>query len=314
MIKRTLCFTNPAYLSLRDGQMVIRLPEVERSDMPDMLKKEAVRTIPVEDIGVMVLDNRQITMTHGLLEALLENNCSVITCDSRGMPVGLMLPLCGNTVQSERFRCQLDASVPLKKQLWQQTVKAKIANQTVVLAACAKAETGCMRRWEADVRSGDPDNLEGRAAAYYWKSLFAGVPGLQQFTRDRQGLPPNNLLNYGYAILRAVIARSLVSSGLLPTLGIHHHNRYNAYCLADDIMEPYRPLVDCLVFGIVNEYGGNTPEDITKELKMRLLGIPVTDVRISGKRSPLMLAATQTTASLYKCFTGEVRRIAYPVM
>lgn len=314
MIKRTLCFTNPAYLSLKDKQMVIRLPEVEKSDMPDILKKESVRTIPVEDIGVVVLDNRQITLTHGLLEALLENNCSVVTCDSHSMPVGLMLPLCGNTVQSERFHYQLDASVPLKKQLWQQTVKAKIDNQAVVLSACAGVETGCMRRWSADVRSGDPDNLEGRAAAYYWKSLFVGVPGLSGFTRDRQGIPPNNLLNYGYAILRAVIARSLVSSGLLPTFGIHHHNRYNAYCLADDIMEPYRPLVDSLVFGIVNEYGGNMPEDITKELKMRLLGIPVTDVRISGKRSPLMLAATQTTASLYKCFTGEVRRIAYPVM
>ena len=314
MIKRTLCFTNPAYLSLKDGQMVVRLPEVERSDMPDMLKKEAVRTIPVEDIGVVVLDNRQITITQGLLEALLENNCSVITCDSRGMPVGLMLPLCGNTVQSERFRCQLDASVPLKKQLWQQTVKAKIANQAAVLGACAKAETGCMRRWEADVRSGDPDNLEGRAAAYYWKSLFAGVPKLQQFTRDRQGLPPNNLLNYGYAILRAVIARSLVSSGLLPTLGIHHHNRYNAYCLADDIMEPYRPYVDSLVYGITEERGGDVPADITKELKTLLLGIPVADVRIGGRRSPLMVAATQTTASLHKCFTGEARRIAYPEM
>lgn len=314
MIKRTLCFTNPAYLSLKDRQMVIRLPEVEKSDIPDVLKKESVRTIPVEDIGVVVLDNRQITITHGLLEALLENNCSVVTCDSRSMPVGLMLPLCGNTVQSERFRDQLDASVPLKKQLWQQTVKAKIDNQAAVLAACAGAETGCMRRWSADVRSGDPDNLEGRAAAYYWKSLFAGVPGLSSFTRDRQGIPPNNLLNYGYAILRAVIARSLVSSGLLPTLGIHHHNRYNAYCLADDIMEPYRPLVDSLVFDIVNEYGGDTPEDITKELKMRLLGIPVTDVKIGGKRNPLMVAATQTTASLYKCFTGEARRIAYPVM
>ena len=286
MIKRTLCFTNPAYLSLKDGQMVVRLPEVERSDMPDMLKKEAVRTIPIEDIGAVVLDNRQITITHGLLEALLENNCSVITCDSRGMPGGLMLPLCGNTVQS----------------------------QTAVLAACAKAETGCMRRWEADVRSGDTDNLEGRAAAYYWKSLFAGVPGLQQFTRDRQGLPPNNLLNYGYAILRAVIARSLVSSGLLPTLGIHHHNRYNAYCLADDIMEPYRPYVDSLVYGITEERGGGVPADITKELKTLLLGIPVADVRIGGRRSPLMVAATQTTASLHKCFTGEARRIAYPEM
>ena len=312
MIKRTLCFTNPAYLSLKDRQMVIRLPEVEKSNMPDRMKKNAVRTVPVEDIGVVVLDNRQITLTHGLLEALLENNCSVITCNSRGMPVGLMLPLCGNTIQSERFRQQTDASLPLKKQLWQQTVKAKIDNQAAVLVACSGAETGCMTRWSADVRSGDPDNLEGRAAAYYWKTLFADSPGLDGFTRDRVGAPPNNLLNYGYAILRAVVARSLVSSGLLPTLGIHHHNRYNAYCLADDVMEPYRPYVDELVYGIVKEYDGRIPDDITKEMKMRLLGIPVIEVKIGGKRSPLMVAATQTTASLCKCFSGEVRRMAYP--
>lgn len=314
MIKRTLCFTNPAYLSLKDRQMVIRLPEVEKSDMPDALKVGSVRTIPIEDVGVVVLDNKQITLTQGLLEALLENNCSVITCDSRSMPVGLMLPLCGNTLQSERFRDQLDASLPLKKQLWQQTVKAKIDNQMAVLARCAGAETGCMRHWAADVRSGDPDNLEGRAAAYYWKNLFRGLSWLAGFTRDREGMPPNNLLNYGYAILRAVIARSLVSSGLLPTLGIHHHNRYNAYCLADDMMEPYRPYVDEFVYGIVVEYGADIPDDITKDLKMRLLGIPVVEVRIGGKRSPLMVAATQTTASLYKCFTGEMRRIAYPEM
>ena len=225
MIKRTLCFTNPAYLSLRDKQMVIRLPEVENSGAPDALKKEATRTVPVEDIGVVVLDNKQITMTHGLLEALLENNCAVITCDSRSLPVGLMLPLCGNTVQNERFREQISASLPLKKQLWQQTVKTKIANQAAVLAKHTGAGTGCMARWAADVRSGDPDNLEGRAAAYYWRNLFAAEPGLDGFTRDRQGPPPNNLLNYGYAILRAVVARSLVSSGMLPTLGIHRLRR-----------------------------------------------------------------------------------------
>ena len=312
MIKRTLCFTSPAYLSLKDRQMVIRLPEAEKAGVPEALKREAVRTIPVEDIGVAVLDNRRITVTHGLLEALLENNCAVVTCDGRGMPVGLMLPLCGNTVQSERFRDQISASIPLKKQLWQQTVKAKIDNQAEVLAECAGAETGCMHRWSADVRSGDADNLEARAAAYYWKNLFADVPVPGPFTRDREGAPPNNLLNYGYAILRAVVARSLVSSGLLPTLGIHHHNRYNAYCLADDVMEPYRPYVDRLVHGIAVEMRGNVPADLTKELKMRLLGIPVIDVKIGGKRSPLMVAATQTTASLYKCFKGEARRIAYP--
>jgi len=313
MIKRTLCFTNSAWLSLKDRQLVIKMPEVEKNDLPERMKRDSVRTIPVEDIGVVVLENKQITITQGLLEALLENNCAVITCDSRSMPVGLMLPLAGNTVQSERFRSQIDASLPLKKQLWQQTVKMKIANQAAVLANHTDAETGCMRHWTDDVRSGDPDNLEGRAAAYYWKQLFKDIPQLSGFTRARDGLPPNNLLNYGYAILRAVIARALVGSGMLPTLGIHHHNRYNAYCLADDVMEPYRPYVDELVFSIISDAASDY-SDLTKEIKMRLLGVPTLDVRIGGKRSPLMIAAMQTTASLYKCFAGELRRIAYPEM
>ena len=239
MIKSTLYFGNPAYLSLRNNQLIIRLPEVEKNDtLPDSFKRDTVRSKPIEDIGVVVLDHKQITITSGVLEALLENNCAIITCDCKSMPVGLMLPLCGNTTQNERFRDQLDASLPLKKQLWQQTVKMKIENQATVLSKSRNCEIKNMRVWANDVRSGDPDNLEARAAAYYWKNLF---PKIEGFTRDREGIPPNNLLNYGYAILRAVVARGLVSSGLLPTLGIHHHNRYNAYCLADDIMEPYRP-------------------------------------------------------------------------
>lgn len=312
MIKKTLYFGNPAYLSLRMQQMVIKLPEVEKQkDLPDIIKENSVVTRPIEDIGIVVLDNRQITLTQGLLEALLEKNCAVITCDSHRMPVGLMLPLCGNTIQSERFQCQIAASQPLRKQLWQQTVKAKIDNQAKVLSICSKAETGCMERWSADVKSGDSENLEARAAAYYWKKLFSEIDGLDDFTRDRDGTPPNNLLNYGYAILRAVVARALVSSGMLPTLGIHHHNRYNAYCLADDIMEPFRPYVDELVFDIVNEYGVGHLE-LTKDVKARLLSIPTLDVVISGKRSPLMVGVAQTTASLFKCFNGEVRRIVYP--
>lgn len=312
MIKKTLYFGNPAYLSLRTGQMVIKLPEVERNNtLPETFKRQAEVTKPIEDIGVVVLDNKQITITQGLLEALLENNSAVITCDSKSMPVGLMLPLCGNSIQNERFRDQLEASVPLKKQLWQQTIKAKIENQAAVLSCCTGKEIGCMQAWANDVRSGDPDNLEGRAAAYYWKSLFADIEGLENFTRNRDGIHPNNLLNYGYAILRAVVARALVSSGMLPTLGIHHHNRYNAYCLADDIMEPYRPNVDDIVFSIVREYGSDNLE-LTKEIKVRLLSIPTTEVIIGGKRSPLMVAVSQTTASLYRCFSGELRRITYP--
>lgn len=309
MIKRTLCFSNPAYLSLTNSQLVIKLPEVEKNDLPESFKRSATTTIPIEDIGVVVLDNRQITITQGVLEALLENNCAVITCDSSHLPVGLLLPLCGNTTQNERFRSQLDASLPLQKQLWQQTVQCKIHNQATVLKQTRDAVVKNMLAWETEVKSGDSDNLEGRAAAYYWKNMFPAVEG---FTRDRDGVSPNNLLNYGYAILRAVVARSLVGSGLLPTLGIHHHNKYNAYCLADDIMEPYRPYVDKLVVDIVGKFG--YPDELTTELKRELLVIPTLDVVITGQRSPLIVAVAQTTASLYKCFSGEIRKIAYPVI
>ena len=310
MIKKTLCFSNPIYLSLRNAQLVLHIPEVENNKtLPEAIKKEAERTIPIEDIGVVVLDNRRITITSGAMEALLENNCAVITCNQKSMPVGLLLPLCGNTTQNERFRSQLEASLPLRKQLWQQTIKQKILNQEHVLRINTAQETNCMRVWSNDVRSGDPDNLEARAAAYYWKNVFTTYPN---FVRDREGTPPNNLLNYGYAILRAIIARALVGSGLLPTLGIHHHNRYNAYCLADDIMEPYRPYVDQLVLDIIQ--CNSEISDITRDLKMQLLGIPMLDVVINGKRSPLMIAAQQTTASLARCFAGENKRISYPEM
>lgn len=308
MIKKTLCFSNPAYLSLKDAQLVIKLPEIIKAKgLPEVVKNQGELTRPIEDIGVVVLDNKQITITSGALEALLENNCAVITCDSRSMPVGLLLPLTGNTTQNERFRDQIGASLPLRKQLWQQTIQCKIRNQAKVLNLCTNTETKCMLVWANDVRSGDPDNLEARAAVFYWKGLLGRIQG---FVRDREGIPPNNLLNYGYAILRAVVARSLVASGLLPTLGIHHHNRYNAYCLADDIMEPYRPYVDQLVFNIVEQYGEDI--EISKDIKTELLSIPTLDVVIGGKRSPLMVGVSQTTASLYKCFSGELRKIAYP--
>lgn len=311
MIKRTLYFGNPAYLSLRNAQLVIKRPEVEkRNDLTDEVKKDFEQTVPIEDIGVVLLDNKRITITSGVIEALLANNAAFITCDSRNMPTGLMLPLIGNTLQNERFRAQLAASVPLRKQLWQQTIKQKIANQAHVLQLYTKTNTGCMRTWVNEVRSGDPDNVEGKAAAYYWKNLFDEY--YPDFVRGREGEPPNNLLNYGYAILRAVIARALVGSGLLPTFGIHHHNRYNAYCLADDIMEPYRPYVDELVHEIVRTE--KNISELTLNIKARLLNIPVIDVEIDGKRSPLMIAAGQTTASLYKCFSGELRQISYPSM
>ena len=302
MIKRTLYFGNPAYLSMRNAQLVIHLP-----DANGMEDRAGNNTIPIEDIGVVILDHKQITITHGLMETLLANNSAVITCDSSRMPVGLLLPLSGNTTQSERFQAQIDASAPLLKQLWQQTIQFKIENQAYVLNTKRKIVVKNMLAWVADVKSGDSDNLEARAAAYYWANMFPDIP---EFRRGREGVPPNNLLNYGYAILRAVVARSLVASGLLPTLGIHHHNRYNAYCLADDIMEPYRPFVDRLVVEIIDS--GEDISELSKSIKAKLLNIPVLDVQLNNQRSPLMIAVGLTTASLAKCYLGEVRKIVYP--
>lgn len=310
MIKKTLYFGSSSYLSLRNAQLVYRMPEVEKNDtVPESFKKDAERTIPVEDIGVVVIDNKRITITSGLLEALLENNCAIITCDSKSMPVGLMLPLYGNTLQNERFHTQIDASLPLRKMLWQQTVKQKILNQAYVLKKVTGMMPKNMLTWSNNVKSGDSDNLEARAATYYWRNIFPSIPN---FIRGNDEEPPNNLLNYGYAILRACVARGLVASGLLPTFGIHHHNRYNAYCLADDIMEPYRPYVDELVIDLIGRVKDFS--ELTREIKAQLLVIPTLDVVIDGKRSPLMIAVGQTTASLYKCFSGELRKISFPEM
>lgn len=303
MIKRTLYFGNPAYLSLKLNQLTIKIPG-QKNDSGT----ETIRTIPVEDIGIVVLDHKQITITHGLIEKLLENNCAIITCSSNHMPVGLILPLYSNTIQNERFRSQLDSSLPLRKQLWQQTVQQKINNQAAVLEYATGTRHNNMLIWSANVRSGDSGNMEARAAAYYWPSLFSDK---DYFVRGKDEEEPNNLLNYGYAVLRAIIARALVSSGLLPTLGIHHHNRYNAYCLADDIMEPYRPYVDKLVFNLCKKYDNL---ELTTEIKKELLSIPTLDVTINERRSPLMVAASTTSSSLVKCFSGEIRKIAYPIL
>lgn len=296
MIKRTLYFGNPAYLSFKDNQLVVKAPD------------GTVKTAAIEDVGFVILDNPQITLSHVLLSALVENNCAVISCDKTHLPNGLFLPLSSNTLQSERFQAQVTASIPLKKQLWQQTVQQKLLNQAKVLQLKRNLPAKNMLAWANSVRSGDVDNREAVAAAYYWKEMFPDIP---DFTRDRYGVPPNNLFNYGYAILRGVVARSLVASGLLPTLGIHHHNRYNAYCLADDIMEPYRPIVDKLIIEIL-EGADDFPQEIGKDHKIALLKIPVLDVWIDGKRSPLMNAVATTTTSLYRCYAGEMRKVLYP--
>lgn len=329
MIKRTLYFGNPAYLSFKDSQLVIKLPEVVKNDtLPKVFKTSAIKTIPIEDIGIVVLDNYQITITQGLLAALSENNAVIINCDFKHLPFSITLPMAAHNSYTEKLRFQIEASVPLKKNLWQQTIVAKINNQAALLEKIG-IDAARMHYLAGIVKSGDIENCEGRAAAYYWKVIFEGdsekdnatqcrgdLESYRQlnkgdsFKRHRYGEPPNNLLNYGYAILRGVVARSLVASGLLTALGIHHRNKYNAYCLADDIMEPYRPLVDELVLQIASEE--DDLEKLTPAIKRKLLQIPAIDIFIDGQKSPLMVGMKRTTASLMQCFEGESRKLIYP--
>lgn len=299
MIKRTLYFGNPSYLKKSQSQLVIEYP----SD----ISRES-KTIPIEDVGLIVLDHARITVSQSLLAALIENNAAVLCCNSKHMPEGLFMPFAANHQYAEKLRHQLSASEPLKKSLWQQTIKDKIGNQYENLRRHGiKADN--LLYWKKQVRSGDPDNYEGRAAAYYWKVVFGED---RPFKRWREGEPPNNLLNYGYAVLRAVVARSLVGSGMLPAVGIHHRNKYNPFCLADDVMEPYRPFVDELILKITEMYSEDDIMDMSKEVKSELLRIPTLDVVVDGQSSPLMVAVGRTTASLMQCFEGERRKILYP--
>ncbi len=295
MIKRTLYFGNPAYLKTANEQLVI-----------EMHDSGEIKSAPIEDIGLLLLDHQQITITQALMAKLLAANVALITCDQSHHPAGLFLNLDGHTLQSQKFKAQVEASIPLKKQLWQQTVCAKIQNQATLLQA-QREDHKLLLTYVKEVKSGDADNHEARAAAYYWKRVF---PDFLKFRRERYGPPPNNLLNYGYSILRALVARSLTASGLLPTLGIHHRNQYNAYCLADDIMEPYRPFVDKVVCQLIRSHGRFL--EMSPSMKKALLEIPAMDVQLAGQKSPLMNAVQRTTASLARCFEGTARKILYP--
>ena len=296
MIKRTLFFENPAYLNLQLEQLVISYPQ------------EFVKpiTIPIEDIGIIVIESLHVTITSTLLNKLVQYGVGIYCCDEQHMPSGLMLPLDGHTQQTERIRTQLDASLPLKKNLWQQTVSAKIVNQARLLHS-RNQEVENLMRWSREVQSGDQKNHEARAAVHYWSRLFPW----EEFTRNPEGESPNHLLNYGYSILRGITARALVSSGMLPMLGIFHKNKYNAFGLADDIMEPYRPFVDALVLELVDS--GEDFHQMKKEFKIHLMSIMRTDVMIDGQKSPLMVAMSRTTSSLYDCYAGKTRKILYPV-
>lgn len=295
MLKRTLYIGNPAYLKLKDNQLQVIDPET----------REVRGSAPVEDLAFLVLDNYQITLSHQLIVALQGNNVAIISCDAQHLPFGLMLPMNGHVEHSERLKVQMNVSEPLRKQLWKQTVEAKISQQMLLLKKLGK-EYEQMTEYLNAVKSGDSTNMEGIAAQYYWKRMY------ENFSREREGEAPNNFLNYGYSIIRSIVARALVSSGLHPTIGLFHRNKYNPYCLADDIMEPYRPYVDELVYGLMNL--PTRPTELTTPIKAELLKLASCDVMMMQKLRPLMVAVSSTTSSLYKCYTGEQRVIRYPLL
>lgn len=293
MLKRTIYIGTPTYLKLQDRQLKIE----------DAITGELKGTVPIEDMGFLILDHPQITISHPLIILLQQNNVAIITCDESHLPLGLMLPISGHVEHSERLKHQVNISEPLRKQLWKQTVESKIFQQKEILRINGLPHSN-MIKYMNDVKSGDSTNMEGVAAQYYWNQLF------DNFVRERKGDSPNNFLNFGYAILRSMVARALVSSGLHPTLGIFHRNKYNAYCLADDIMEPYRPYIDQLVL----EWAQTGHHELDKQAKVHLLQIATKDVYINGLTRPLMTALSITTSSLYKCLTGESRIIHYPML
>lgn len=297
MLKRTVYFESAAHLSFKNGQLVYTpKPEGE------------VRTMPVEDIGFMVLDNHSITVSMRLIEELTANNAAIVFCDKLHHPTAMSVPFDGNITHAETLAAQLVMSEPLKKQLWKQTIEIKIKNQAALLEKTGSGGVDALLRHASSVKSGDADNREGAAARIYWQNLFG-----DDFRRERFGDAPNHLLNYAYAVLRAAVARSLVGSGLYPAIGIHHHGKYNAFALADDVMEPYRPYADEVVYGLWKDCTSRE-EELSKEQKQQLLKLLAMDVHMTNTLRPLMVGLSYTTASLARCIGGEQKKVDYPLM
>lgn len=294
MIKQTLMFTNPVSLSLKDNQLVITF-----KDNKDMV------TRPIEDIGFVIIENPQVSISVPLLNELADNNVSVMFCDKKQMPRTMLMTLEGNTTQQESYKFQIEASVPTKKNIWKQLVESKIKNQALLLN-CLGKNGDALKPYYLNVKSGDTDNREGAAAREYWSQIFD-----EGFRREREGVPPNNLLNYGYTILRAAVARALVGSGLYPAFGVFHRNRYNAFPLADDVMEPYRPFVDEIVYHLY--YDGAVTE-LNNDSKGKLLRVLFADVKMGKVTRPLENALSLTTASLLKVFKGDTDKLSLPVI
>jgi CRISP-associated protein Cas1 len=290
MLKKSLLLENKASISTKNLQLVIKTETRES-------------TIPIEDIGYLVIDHPEIYLSIPALNLLIDNNTAVIICNTNHLPNGMFLNLNSHHIQQEIFKNQINASAPLKKQLWQQTITEKITNQGILLQKIT-LKTNNFEFLASKVLSGDSSNMEGVAANFYWKSFFE-----HNFKRERFGDYPNNFLNYGYAILRAATARALSGSGLLNTLGIHHKSKYNAFALADDIMEPFRPIVDEKVAEIMQNY---SEQELNTAIKAELLQILTRTVYFKEEKSPLMVALQKTASSLQQCYTGERKKIKYP--
>lgn len=290
MLKKSILVENKTVITTKLQQLVLK-SETRES------------TIPIEDIGFLVIDNIETYLSIPAMNLLIENNTAVIICNTNHLPNGMFLNLNSHHIQQEIFKNQIDASLPLKKQLWQQTVIEKITNQGILLEKIT-GEKNSFDFLCSKVLSGDTSNMEGVAASQYWKSFFE-----MKFKRERFGDYPNNFLNYGYAILRAATARALSGSGLLNTLGIHHKSKYNAFALADDIMEPFRPIVDEKVFKIIQNYD---EQELNTVLKSELLQILTRTVYFKDEKSPLMVALQKTASSLQQCYTGDRKKIKYP--
>ena len=293
MIKKSILIENKTSITAKNLQLIIK-SEIRES------------AIPIEDIGFLVLDHQEIYLSLPAMNLLVENNTSVIICGKNHLPNGMFLNLNSHHIQQEVFRNQIEASIPLKKQLWQQTIVEKITNQGILLTRITQNKNS-FDFLASKVLSGDTTNMEGVAASQYWKSFFDTYD--INFKRERFGDYPNNFLNYGYAILRAATARALSGSGLLNTLGIHHKSKYNAFALADDIMEPFRPLVDEKVFEIMQQYD---EQELNTKIKTELLQVLTQTVYFKDEKSPLMVALQKTASSLQQCFMGNRKKIKYP--
>jgi len=310
VIRRTLEISQqPVHLTVRDGQLVL-LPRDHGVSPARTRTAERLASVPAEDVGLVLVDQPATTYSHAALTTLLEHDAAVVVCGRNHLPAGLLLPFGEHSQVVWRLRAQVAARRPLRKRLWRQIVQAKIRAQARNLARGTAVRTRLLALART-VRSGDPENAEAQAARAYWGVLFTGVgwADATPFRRDPDGPPPNGLLNYGYAVLRAAVARAVVGAGLLPAIGLRHANRSNAFCLADDLVEPLRPLVD----RAARELWAAGEVEVTPAAKRVLLELLTAEVECGGLRGPLMVALHRYAASLVECLEGQAQALRIPV-